>query len=223
MTPKRLLLPLAEQYGNLPAFDRLVTFQSDWNRFLLVHPLTNATWLLVTFHLHTYFADPNFVRWSSQKMRWFVFNQYLIDKFPSLSSNTTMVWDHLKWWTNNEEENILSWLLFLPFSDLTILNYVHSTFMISALTGDGVDELEEYLLDQVISIKGPPHLIWWVFLGSPFLRIVTFPDEMLMFWFWVVSLGCLKTLGRRSWFYPTADSQGYSTWDCSSTHIWLLA
>lgn len=27
---------------------------------------------------------------------------------------------------------------------------MHSTFMISALTGDGVDELEEYLLDQVI-------------------------------------------------------------------------
>lgn len=29
------------------------------------------------------------------------------------------------------------------------LFHVHSTFMISALTGDGVDALQDYLLDQV--------------------------------------------------------------------------
>lgn len=41
------------------------------------------------------------------------------------------------------------WILFFFLFVLNSLRHFYSTFMISALTGDGVNELQEYLLNQV--------------------------------------------------------------------------
>lgn len=72
--PKRLLLPLAEEYGNYPAF----------NRFVLLLP-RESTYCGFSFIIRL----------------------------------------------------------------IVIIHVLYSTFMISALTGDGVDALQQYLLDQV--------------------------------------------------------------------------